>query len=200
MEEKIICRGIRHNPRNFYISIASLAGLLVLSTIIMSISFAIKYSPFLTVIDCFFDNQLSIPFVTAALVLIAFLYVFDKLISQNEIIVTNKRIYGKAAFGRRVDLPLDAISAVGTGFFKSIIITTSSGKIKFSMMDNCNGLHHVISNLLIERQSKSVIATTVKQENPQSNADELKKFKELLDAGVITQEEFDTKKKQLLGL
>ena len=31
-------------------------------------------------------------------------------------------------------------------------------------------------------------------------ADELKKFKELLDMGVITQDEFDTKKKQLLGL
>ena len=30
--------------------------------------------------------------------------------------------------------------------------------------------------------------------------DELKKFKELLDAGVITQEEFEAKKKQLLGL
>ena len=33
-----------------------------------------------------------------------------------------------------------------------------------------------------------------------SVADEIKKFKELLDMGVITQEEFDTKKKQLLGL
>jgi predicted Zn-dependent peptidase len=33
-----------------------------------------------------------------------------------------------------------------------------------------------------------------------STADELKKFKELLDSGVITQEEFDAKKKQLLGL
>ena len=33
-----------------------------------------------------------------------------------------------------------------------------------------------------------------------SSADELKKFKELLDMGIITQEEFDTKKKQLLGL
>lgn len=31
-------------------------------------------------------------------------------------------------------------------------------------------------------------------------ADELKKFKELLDSGVITQEDFDAKKKQLLGL
>ena len=33
-----------------------------------------------------------------------------------------------------------------------------------------------------------------------SSADELKKFKELLDSGVITQEEFDAKKNQLLGL
>ncbi len=36
--------------------------------------------------------------------------------------------------------------------------------------------------------------------HPLSSADELKKFKELLDAGIITQEEFDAKKKQLLGL
>ena len=33
-----------------------------------------------------------------------------------------------------------------------------------------------------------------------SEADELGKYKELLDKGVITQEEFDAKKKQLLGL
>ena len=33
-----------------------------------------------------------------------------------------------------------------------------------------------------------------------SSADELKKFKELLDLGIISQEEFDAKKKQLLGL
>lgn len=40
--------------------------------------------------------------------------------------------------------------------------------------------------------------TQIIQQN--STADELKKFKELLDMGVITQEEFDAKKKQLLGL
>lgn len=33
-----------------------------------------------------------------------------------------------------------------------------------------------------------------------TSADELKKYKELLDSGVISQEEFDAKKKQLLGL
>lgn len=33
-----------------------------------------------------------------------------------------------------------------------------------------------------------------------SSADELKKYKDLLDNGIITQQEFDAKKKQLLGL
>ena len=33
-----------------------------------------------------------------------------------------------------------------------------------------------------------------------TEADEIKKYKELLDSGAITQEEFDAKKKQLLGL
>lgn len=33
-----------------------------------------------------------------------------------------------------------------------------------------------------------------------NNIDELKKFKELLDSGIITQNEFNEKKKQLLRL
>lgn len=37
----------------------------------------------------------------------------------------------------------------------------------------------------------------VKQES--TKADELKKYKELLDSGAITQEEYDAKKKELLG-
>ncbi len=36
--------------------------------------------------------------------------------------------------------------------------------------------------------------------NEVSNADEIKKYKELLDDGIISQEEFDAKKKQLLGI
>ena len=54
--------------------------------------------------------------------------------------------------------------------------------------------------MLIERQKIPTSTTTIKQEIPQSNADELKKYKDLLDSGIITQEEFDAKKEQLLRL
>ena len=45
----------------------------------------------------------------------------------------------------------------------------------------------------------SKATNTVSQEQPQTT-EELKKYKELLDSGIITQDEFDAKKKQLLGL
>ena len=42
---------------------------------------------------------------------------------------------------------------------------------------------------------------TANQNAPATSAmDELRKLKELLDMGIVTQEEFDAKKKQLLGL
>ena len=125
-------------------------------------------------------------------------------LSRIELVVSNKRVFGCAAFGKRVDLPLDSVSAIGSKWPKGIVVATSSGRIAFLMIKNRDELHKCISDLLIERQSKPVTATTpvatIKQEIPQSNADELKKYKDLLDSGVITQEEFDAKKKQLLGL
>lgn len=43
-------------------------------------------------------------------------------------------------------------------------------------------------------------ATTSTQTASMSSADEILKFKNLLDSGIITQEEFEAKKKELLGL
>ncbi len=40
----------------------------------------------------------------------------------------------------------------------------------------------------------------VSQVETLSDADELRKFKELLDEGIITEDEFNLKKKQILGL
>lgn len=118
-------------------------------------------------------------------------------LSSCSLSITNKRAFGKGAFGKRVDLPMDSISAVALCWLKGISISTSSGRISFLLIKNQKEVYDILNNLLIERQSKSAKDSVVIN---QSNADELKKFKELLDSGVITQEEFDAKKKQLLGL
>lgn len=48
------------------------------------------------------------------------------------------------------------------------------------------------------KESKAPIVNNIQETT--TNADELKKYKELLDSGAITQEEYDAKKKELLGL
>ena len=53
------------------------------------------------------------------------------------------------------------------------------------------------SNFVFSHNDAPVVIST---SHNMSNADELKKFKDLLDSGVISQEEFDAKKKQLLEL
>ena len=123
------------------------------------------------------------------------------LLSRCEITVTDKRVYGKAAFGKRVDLPLDMISAVGISAFKGISVATASGRLTFYLCQNRDTVFDTISQMLMERQQgKHIMHQPVVEKPVGSNADELKKYKELLDSGVITQEEFDAKKKQLLGL
>lgn len=119
--------------------------------------------------------------------------------SKYELTITDKRVYGKVLFGIRVDLPLDSISSVGTSFLWGVDFGTSSGRIHFKFMSNKNKIHSTISDLLIERQKEEKTTKTSKHIST-SNADEIKKFKELLDIGAITQEEFDTKKNQLLNL
>ena len=113
-----------------------------------------------------------------------------------ELIVTEGKVTGKTLFGKRVDLPISQISVAGTGIFNRVSIATSSGAINFYGVINQNEVFSVISELLMKRQEET--KTTYK--SPESASDELKKMKDLLDSGIITQEEFDAKKKQLLGL
>ncbi|MBQ4128559.1 MAG: SHOCT domain-containing protein [Ruminococcus sp.] len=122
-------------------------------------------------------------------------------LNSYELTITDKRVYGKVAFGKRVDLPVDSVSATSTiSLFKGVSVSTSSGKISFLAIKNANEIYGVINNLLVDRQKEKAqsAGTTIVQNSDE--ADKLKKYKELLDTGVITQEEFDAKKKQLLGL
>lgn len=118
-----------------------------------------------------------------------------------ELTVTDKRIYGKVAWGKRVDLPVDSVSAIATiRVLKGVSVSTSSGRISFCVIKNADEIYKVMNNLLIERQQEKVNATVAAAAPKSDETDQLKKYKDLLDGGVITQEEFDAKKKQLLGL
>jgi len=123
------------------------------------------------------------------------------LFHSYELTVTNKRIFGKIILGKRVDLPVDSISAISTiAIFRGVSVSTSSGKISFLMLKNAADIYTVMNNLLIERQQAKSVAAPISAAPATDSADLLKKYKELLDSGAITKEEFETKKKQLLGL
>ena len=62
------------------------------------------------------------------------------------------------------------------------------------------GFDYIVSELEVDRHDELVSSTSVQKEQPTTSADEIRKFKELLDEGIISQEEFDAKKKELLNL
>ena len=71
----------------------------------------------------------------------------------------------------------------------------------FNICPKCNSRDLVsLTKEEYEAELKAKNAPAVSAAPALSSADELKKFKDLLDAGIISQEEFDAKKKQLLGL
>lgn len=76
-------------------------------------------------------------------------------------------------------------------------VQASSSMFQQALMDSkeCLGVLKLISD-----EVKATEKAPDPSNNFASSADELLKFKQLLDMGAITQEEFDTKKKQLLGL
>ena len=82
-----------------------------------------------------------------------------------------------------------------------LLVRGNGIKYKINLLENAEELKSTIMDSIAALPTENIVAATeIKQEIQPSSADELKKYKELLDMGVISQEEFDAKKKQLLGL
>lgn len=82
---------------------------------------------------------------------------------------------------------LNGIKIYGNGFKYGMILVKNRDEIQKTVMDKV---------AVLAEQAEQKMNTV----SSGGSADEIKKYKELLDSGVITQEEFDAKKKQLLGL
>ena len=95
------------------------------------------------------------------------------------------------------DIESSTIFSLFTG---KVYINTKTEKISFEIdKKHCLRIANEINSLIKEiNKTKRSEATVVVQQA--SGANELLAYKQLLDQGIITQEEFDIKKKQILGL
>ena len=184
MDEKILVKSEKMNTAHFLIKWWVIASVAVF------------------VVQLFYDSSIAFqPLLTSTLVLggvltipaIIIYFMYKKM----ELIVTDKRVYGFAAFGKRVDLPMDSITAISISMLKGIGVSTASGRIKFAFIKNRDEIQRVLSKQIMDRQYPNANKSS-QGENVGSSITELKQYKELLDAGVITQEEFEKKKEQLL--
>jgi len=86
-------------------------------------------------------------------------------------------------------------SVANPNAMKTVVFSASqrAKKMDAEIMTLCSSLE----GLMARKAAQQAVPQTVVQQA--SAADEILKFKQLLDAGVITQEEFDAKKQQLIG-
>ena len=133
-------------------------------------------------------------FILCAIALMALMKVQEKV----SLTVTPSRVYGRTLFSE-VSLPMDSITMTNKNGIRNLRIESPSENVVFSFGNKQarDEVYDAINRQIAERQNNKGSVTVV---NNASNADELKKYKDLLDAGIITQEEFDAKKRQLLGL
>lgn len=120
-------------------------------------------------------------------------------IEKCEITVTNEAISGKLPHGKDVNIPLNQITAINRSSFNGVSITSIGNVSNFHCIENREEVMKAISYLLANPQQSSVQPTQSASAND-GEAEQLKRLKDLLDSGVLTQEEFDAKKKQILGL
>lgn len=98
------------------------------------------------------DNQNSywIALITIIFLTIAIAVLYYKAFSQEQIIITNKRIYGEMPFGKKFNLPINNISSIELCIMKGITIQSYSNKVKFKMINNNDEIYKVLSKLIIK--------------------------------------------------
>ncbi len=191
MKEKFIIKSECYNVKKFF-KIMMIIGIII-SVIYLFIAILVRADADRLMVDILASLVMGfLPFSLIGVLIYLWLRSY-------ELIVTDKRIYGRVAWGKRVDLPLDSVSATATTTLKGVSVSTSSGRISFRLIKNADAIYQTINGLLIARQQGKLNSAATS--SPAGDAvDQLKKYKDLLDSGVITQEEFDAKKKQLLDL
>ena len=154
-------------------------------------------------------RNVSISLIAVYIILVGIRYYWQDIAKASSLELTEEGISGSLQIwgvNSNLNIPLDNISSlyVKESIWdkmrggKTLGIASSSGSVKFRCVQNADEFVEAVNNLTEKRKNAAKAPSSAA--NQVSSADELKKFKELLDAGAISQEEYDSKKKQLLGL
>lgn len=132
---------------------------------------------------------------------------YDTNTSSVLIVVTNKRILlenKKIFFGsQNTEIPLEMVNDISYNsglVMAKVSITSGTKEHKVSQITK-----KVVAQLVDTIRQQTELAKN-RNNQPQSQpqapntVEQLKGLKELLDSGILTQEEFDAKKKQILGI
>lgn len=133
------------------------------------------------------------------------LYAANAFVATNSVLAvcTNKRVifldHGMVYGSKATDIPLDVINGVSYSkglMLGSIAVTNGATTVQIENMQPYS------TEKLAEAIKKAAAKFKQKSSKPEPNNDlsQLKDLKQLLDEGIITEEEFTAKKKQILGI
>ena len=112
---------------------------------------------------------------------------------------TNQKLLKQAALSSGISVFSAIFGTRYDAYEQGKIANQVAGRVtNFTKCPSCNSTD---IKILTDEEWETIKAEPAQETTKElSAADEILKFKNLLDSGVITQEEFDAKKKQLLGL
>lgn len=148
--------------------------------------------------DWFLSNEkrTGLLIFVAALVLIMLVFqVLTLLEKKKKIIIEKRGVICTGSLGKEIVFPIKRSLTVKKGLFNGIRVKSPEHRYYILSVSNGKEIVDVVNNI------KSEIQKALSDSKAKTSAtEELLKLKELLDAGVITQDEFDAKKKAYLNL
>ncbi len=145
-----------------------------------------------------FDYSLILTFSSIALglvLLLLIIYIIYLADQKNSLEVDEYNIICKKGSKTKKQFMVRDVKSVEFSGIKGLKIIGSGIKYKINLIKNREEIKNTIISKMADSNPNTT--TTPSQDN---SADMLKKYKDLLDNGAITQEEYDAKKKELLGL
>ena len=121
--------------------------------------------------------------------------------------ITKRRILvcsGNSSHSTCIEMPIDTIESMSVEDYDLFVELHIIGRRdSFTFSENPKFIElakKTLDTLIYNQSQKAASAETQPSSNETDTIQALKSYKELLDAGVITQEEFEKKKAQLLNL